>query len=37
MGRHAKLLDILEARAVFRAQYRTPNGVEIQHCEYVNG
>ena len=34
MGRHAKLLDILEARAVFRAHYRIPNGVEIQHCEY---
>ena len=34
MGRYAKLVDTPEARAVFRAQYRIPNGVEIQHCEY---
>ena len=34
MGRYAKLVDTLEARAIFRAQYRIPNGVEIQHCEY---
>ena len=33
MGRYAKLVDTPKARAVFRAQYRIPNGVEI-HCEY---
>ena len=27
-------MDTSEARAVFRAQYRIPNGVEIQHYEY---
>ena len=26
-------MDTPEARATFRAQYRIPNGVEIQHCE----
>ena len=34
MGRYAKLVDTLEARVVFRAQYRILNSVEIQHCEY---
>ena len=34
MGRYAKLVDTLEAKVVFRAQYRNPNGVEIQHYEY---
>ena len=34
MGRYAKLADTPKTRAVFRAQYRIPNGVEIQHCEY---
>ena len=27
-------MDTLEARAVFRAQYRILDGVEIRHCEY---
>jgi len=34
MGRYTKLVDTLEARAVFRAQYRIPNGVEIWHYKY---
>ena len=34
MDRYANLVDTLEARAVFRVQYRILNGVEIQHCEY---
>ena len=34
MGRYTKLVDTLEARAVFRAQYRIPDDVEIQHREY---
>ena len=34
MGRYTKLVDSPEARAVFRAQYRIPGGVEIRHCEY---
>jgi len=33
MGRYAKLVDTPEAKAVLKAQYRIPNGVEI-HCEY---
>ena len=33
MDRYAKLVDTLEARATFRAQYRISNGVEIRHCE----
>ena len=33
MGRYSKLVDIAKARAVFRAQYKVPNSVEIQHCE----
>ena len=31
MGRYSKLVDTTEARVVFRAQYRIPNNVEIQH------
>ena len=34
MDRYAKLVDTHEARAFFRAQYRIPNSVKIQHCEY---
>ena len=34
MGRYAKLVDTPEAKAIFSAQYRIPNNVEIQHCEY---
>ena len=26
-------MDTLEGMAAFRAQYRIPNGVELQHCE----
>ena len=26
-------MDISEGMAAFRAQYRIPNGVELQHCE----
>ena len=33
MGRYAKLVDAPKAKATFRAQYRIPNSVEIQHCE----
>ena len=33
MDRYAKLVDTAEARVVFRAQYRIPNSIEIQHCE----
>ena len=33
MGRYAKLVDTAKARAVFSAQYRIPDSVEIQHCE----
>ena len=33
MGRFAKLVDTLEGMAAFKAQYRIPNGVELQHCE----
>ena len=34
MGRYAKLMDTPKARAVFKAQYRIPNVVEIRHCDY---
>ena len=33
MGRFARLVDTLEGMAAFRARYRIPNGVELQHCE----
>ena len=33
MGRYARLMDTAEARETFRAQYRIPNNVEIQHYE----
>ena len=33
MGRYARLVDIVEARVTFRAQYRIANNVEIQHYE----
>ena len=33
MGRYAKLVDIAEARASFRAQYKIPNNFEICHCK----
>ena len=33
MGRYAKLMDIAEARSVFRAQNRIPNNVKIQNCK----
>ena len=33
MGRYAGLIDTAEARATFRAQYRIPNSVKIQHWE----
>ena len=33
MGRYAKLVDTTKARATFKAQYRIPNNVEIQHYE----
>ena len=34
MSRYIKLVDTPEAKATFRAQYRIPNSVEIQHYEY---
>ena len=33
MGRFARLVDTFEGMAAFRARYRIPNGVELQHCE----
>ena len=33
IGRYARLVDIDEARATFRAQYRILDNVEIRHCE----
>ena len=33
MCRFARLVDTPENMAAFRAQYRIPNGVELQHCE----
>ena len=33
MGRFARLVDTPKGMAAFRAQYRIPNGVELQHCE----
>ena len=33
MGRFSRLVDTLEGWAAFRAKYRIPNGVELQHCE----
>ena len=35
MGRFARLVDNLEGMAAFMAQYRIPNGVELQHYELV--
>ena len=34
MGRYAKLVDTPKTRAVFTAQYRIPNSVEIWYYEY---
>ena len=31
MGRFARLVDTLEGMAAFKARYRIPNGVELQH------
>ena len=33
MGRFVRLVDTLEGMAAFRAKYRIPNNVELQHCE----
>lgn len=33
MGRFARLGDTSEGMATFRAKYRIPNGVGLQHCE----
>ena len=33
MGRFARLVDTLEGMAAFKARYRIPNGVELQHFE----
>ena len=33
MGRFARLVYTLEGMATFRAQYRIPNGVKLQHCK----
>ena len=33
MGRFARLVDTFKGMAAFRARYRIPNGVELQHCE----
>ena len=32
MGRFARLVDTPEGMAAFRAKYRIPNGVKLQHC-----
>ena len=34
MGRFARLVDIPESMATFRAQYRILDSVELQHCEF---
>lgn len=33
MGRFAKLVNTPESMAAFRAKYRIPKNVEMQHCE----
>ena len=33
MGRFAKLVDTPEGMATFRAKYRVPENVELQHCK----
>jgi len=33
MGRFARLVDTSEGMAAFRATYRIPDNVELQHCE----
>ena len=33
MGRFVSLVDTPEGIVAFRAQYRIPNSVELQHCE----
>ena len=33
MGRFAKLVDTPEGMAAFRAKYRIPEKIELQHCE----
>ena len=33
MGRFARLVDTLEGMAAFKARYRIPNSVELQHFE----
>ena len=33
MGRFAKLVDTPEGMAAFRAKYRIPENVELQHCK----
>ena len=33
MGRFAKLVDTPEGMVAFRAKYRIPENVELQHCE----
>ena len=35
MGRFARLVDNPEGMVAFMAQYRIPNGVELQHYELV--
>ena len=34
MGRFARLVDIPESMATFRAQYRILDSVKLQHCEF---
>ena len=34
MGRFARLVDIPESMVTFRAQYRIPDSVELQLCEF---
>ena len=36
MGRFARLVNTLEGMAAYRAKYKIPDNVEIQHCE-LNG
>ena len=33
MGRFTRVVDTFEGMAFFRAKYKIPNNVEIQHCE----
>lgn len=33
MGRFARVVDTPKGKAIFKAKYKIPDNVEIQHCE----